>query len=138
MMEEVTMVEEELNYPEEAKAKPPNIMNFMESMITQNDNILRKKNVNFREDSPSVNVLLTHKKIEVVDDQIWYIYSGISNHIIRKKNLFLKLEDNISKQVKFGDNNHVSIIENGSFTFKENTGKIIQMHYTLYVTRDEA
>lgn len=51
----------------------------------------------------------------------------------RKKSLFIILKENINQKVRFGENNHVNIINKGSITLKENIDNIMHMHNTLYV-----
>lgn len=49
------------------------------------------------------------------------------------KDMFAQIEENVSEQVMFGDNNQVSIANKGSIAFKVKTGQIMHMHDTLYV-----
>lgn len=41
-------------------------------------------------------------------DNIWYLDSGCSNHLIGNKNWFIKLNELVKKVIKFADGNHVT------------------------------
>ena len=40
---------------------------------------------------------------EIAHDEVWYIDSGCSNHMIENKNVFVNLNESITNKVRTGD-----------------------------------
>ncbi|XP_076883368.1 uncharacterized protein LOC143532113 [Bidens hawaiensis] len=63
---------------------------------------------------------LIPKKYETkqVEDDVWYLDNGASNHMTGNRSYFLELNENITGRVKFGDGSFVEIKGKGSILFQ--------------------
>jgi len=53
-------------------------------------------------------IFLAHDDSSVQND-VWYLDSGASNHMYRKKALFMKLAEGVHESVSLGDSSKLSI-----------------------------
>ncbi|XP_076924519.1 uncharacterized protein LOC143586991 [Bidens hawaiensis] len=67
---------------------------------------------------------LIPKKYETerVEDDVWYLDNGESNHMTGNRSYFLELNENITGRVKFGDRSFVQIKGKGSILFQGKSG----------------
>lgn len=59
----------------------------------------------YAEDIDSDNVLLM---ANIEQTNMWYLYSGCSNHTTGNKTWFIKLDESIEKVIKFTDGRHIT------------------------------
>ncbi|XP_016675110.1 uncharacterized protein [Gossypium hirsutum] len=78
----------------------------------QNDSNKNKEKVNFiknQQDVEEPTLLLAHKNEESNDANIWYLENGVTNHMCRCKEAFVKLDEKVRGNVLFGDSLKVQI-----------------------------
>ncbi|XP_076883685.1 uncharacterized protein LOC143532543 [Bidens hawaiensis] len=64
------------------------------------------------------NLIPKKYETERVEDDVWYLDNGASNHMTGNRSYFLELNENITGRVKFGDGSFVQIKGKGSILFQ--------------------
>ncbi|KAJ6423528.1 hypothetical protein OIU84_024484 [Salix udensis] len=86
----------------------------------------KQKEANFAE---AHEEMLLMAYIEEVQDQradMWFLDSGCSNHMSRKKDLFCELDEDFREQVKLGNNSSMMVKGKGNVKFQSlNTSQVI-------------
>lgn len=48
----------------------------------------------------------------------WYLDTGLSNHMSRKRSMFVKLNESVNGNIIFGDDSNASVKEKGNILFR--------------------
>lgn len=74
-------------------------------------------------------------KFETVNDgdYIWYLDNGASNHMTGDRRYFDKLDDSVSRKVRFGDDSRVDIKGKGTIAFIDQNGEARVMTDVYYI-----
>jgi len=87
-----------------------------------------------QEDSDSEAVVLMAKTDnEVAEDTSWYLDSGCSTHMTRKKDWFVKMSESTHGQIKFADNNSLLAEGMGRVVLSADSGRRVLLEDVLYV-----
>ena len=79
----------------------------------------------------------------MVDKNKWYLDTGCSNHMSGKKELFVKFDEYVPGEIKFGNNTVLSMIgkgkisislQNGSTDFISDIFYVFELHQNLLST----
>ena len=65
--------------------------------------------------------------------QLWYVDNGSSNRMTGDKSKFSKLDQNVTREVKFGDGLTLRIQGKGSISFKCKTGEAKVFYNVFYI-----
>ena len=65
--------------------------------------------------------------------QLWYVDNGSSNRMTGDKSKFSKLDQNVTREVKFGDGLTLRIQGKGSISFKCKTGEAKVFDNVFYI-----
>ncbi|XP_076897616.1 uncharacterized protein LOC143550955 [Bidens hawaiensis] len=68
------------------------------------------------------NLIPNKYETERVEDDVWYLDNGASNHMTGNRSYFLELNENITGRVKFGDGSFVQIKGKGLILFQGKSG----------------
>ncbi|XP_016676401.2 uncharacterized protein [Gossypium hirsutum] len=87
------------------------------------------------EENVESSVFLTYKESEKSSKNIWHLDNYANNHICGRRNLFLKLDENIHGQVTFGDESHATVKGKGKgkATITQKNGEKKFISYVYYV-----
>lgn len=107
-----------------------------ESECRKKKSDLNKSRANYTEDSSADtkhSTFFTCNMAKEHQEDVWFLDSGCSNHMTDKSDLFVKLDDSVRSQVKFGDDKEVDVMGKGTLAFKTKQGETTHIHDTLFV-----
>ena len=81
------------------------------------------------EESLFLSCLFTH---DDKPEDVWYLYSGFSNHMTGSKHFFVEIDKSIKTQVRMGNNNQVQACGMGTIVVMTEFGKTF-LHDVMYV-----
>lgn len=67
------------------------------------------------------------------DSNLWYLDNGASNHMTGNKSKFRHLDENVTREVKFGDGSMVMIEGKGFITFRCKNGQERVLSKVYYI-----
>lgn len=62
--------------------------------------------------------MTSHNDTSGGQENTWYLDTGLSNHMSRKRSMFVKLNESVNGNIIFGDDSNVSIKEKGNILFR--------------------
>jgi hypothetical protein len=83
----------------------------------QNECPTWEENANFVEEfneNEEMLMMAQHKKVTNTSDQVWFLDSGCSNHLIGTKEWLFDFDDSFREIVKLGDNSTMSVLGKGN------------------------
>ncbi|KAJ0456159.1 putative RNA-directed DNA polymerase [Helianthus annuus] len=95
----------------------------------KSDNVLIHKDEETTDQDDTMFMIFNME--ETVEDDCWYLDSGCSNHMTGNKNLFVKLDESVKKEVRTGDDKRLEVLGCGevSLKIKEQVRKIPSVFY---------
>ena len=86
-----------------------------------------------------VSDLLLHGSEEGTSDPaLWYLDTRATNHMTGRREFFNKLDDSITRSVKFGDNSRIQIEGRGEIEVNKKDGSMLRLGKVLFVPKLEA
>lgn len=61
--------------------------------------------------------MTSHNDTSGGQENTWYLDTGLSNHMSKKRSMFVKLNESINGNIIFGDDSNVSVKEKGNILF---------------------
>ena len=77
--------------------------------------------------------LLLHRKNDSQDDHMWYLDTGVSNHMTSKRAFFHRIDENLKGRVKFGDGSTIPYEGKGNISVTLKTGEVLIIPNVLYL-----
>ena len=68
-------------------------------------------------------LLLARKETDGVQANSWYLDSGASNHMCGRKDMFVELNESISRNVSFGDDSIIAVKGKGNILIRLKDGR---------------
>ncbi|KAL8116958.1 hypothetical protein AgCh_023220 [Apium graveolens] len=78
-------------------------------------------------------MFLTYKEDEKSKKNVWYLDSGVSNHMTGHKELFTEIDDTISGEVTFGDSSKIPVKGKGTITIMSKKGEKKYINDVYYI-----
>lgn len=93
-----------------------------------------KEQVNFYEEKTEEgNLFLAYMNLKERKSNIWFLDSGCSNNMTRRKSLFHSIDESVKSHIRLGDDNQVQIEGKGNIvvTTKSGIERLIQDVYFI-------
>ena len=81
-------------------------------------------------------LFLAQKEGDCGQTNSWYLDSGTSNHMCGRKDMFVELDESVSRNVSFGDDSNVAVKGRGNILIRLKDGRhqfISNVYYVPYM-----
>ena len=78
-------------------------------------------------------LFMTHSQVHNISNDIWFLDSGCSNHMLGIKSIFRDIDETHKLNVRLGDNKQIQVEGKGTIEVKTNQGKVKYLDNVFFV-----